>query len=298
MKTINIFLASSNSLAKERTAIECLISRINDDLIERGFYLRLHFWDKFSKTHQGKRKQDFINKYIKKSNIFIVLFSNYVGEFTYEEYRKALNTYEENKKLQILIYMSKLNNQEKIDEIKEIEKEIISINQVWDEYTSLDNLESLIKNELFYFLKINKNVLIYEKTKTINFKLKGIGKDLTIQSNNIENFHDKLYSYIFKNCKIKIKGEDVNFETQVITKYLYEEKEDKGIIKGVGRISQEGYALINYEGIYPKLQEKWQGNIILYIPNMGKITGYWMSYHTIKEKSGPYAMGDIELYRY
>jgi hypothetical protein len=294
MKIIKVFLASSNALEKEKEAIEVSIARLNDDLVEKGAYIKVVMWDKLSKTYHGKRKQDQINKHIEESDIFIVLFPSY-GEYTYEEYQEALKLHKKaDNNLQVLVYLDK-NKDEDFEDIKD---EINKIGQVWSDYESIDSLTSSIKDELKFYLKSHYSLDLLEKSKETTYYTSGFARDLNIDilSSPKNKFHKELFNYEFNHCEIKVCSDLVSFKSDITSIYNDSKKEEKGIIEGEGKLS-DGYAYLIYKGSYPDANEYWHGTMILRLESMGVISGYWISKHSLDDNGGPFAIGEIELKR-
>ena len=58
MKTINVFLASSEELRDERMMIADLFNELNDIFLPRGVYLKLVKWEKLDSSMGLKHKQE------------------------------------------------------------------------------------------------------------------------------------------------------------------------------------------------------------------------------------------------
>ncbi|MEL6816445.1 MAG: COR domain-containing protein, partial [Cyanobacteria bacterium J06598_3] len=93
LKTIKIFLASSSELADERIQFESLINRKNKDYVKDGLFLELIIWEDFVDAMSQTRLQDEYNKAIEGCDIFVSLFYSKVGEYTKEEFIKALQAF-------------------------------------------------------------------------------------------------------------------------------------------------------------------------------------------------------------
>lgn len=89
MNTYRIFIASSFRLTNEREALEIEIGRLNDEFAKRNVYLKLDIWEKFDATNDPVRKQNFYNEYIRKADIFLVIYQGELGAFTREEYKHS-----------------------------------------------------------------------------------------------------------------------------------------------------------------------------------------------------------------
>jgi internalin A len=97
LKTIEIFLASSLELKKDRTELEVFINRENKKLIKKNIFLSLNIWEDFVDSISQTRLQDEYNKVAVKSDIFISLFATKVGKYTLEEFTVSYKSFKENK---------------------------------------------------------------------------------------------------------------------------------------------------------------------------------------------------------
>ncbi|MEM9090649.1 MAG: COR domain-containing protein [Cyanobacteria bacterium P01_F01_bin.53] len=130
-KTIKIFLASSSELADERAQFEILINRKNKEYIKDGIFLELVMWEDFLDAMSQTRLQDEYNKAIEGCDIFVSLFYSKVGDYTKEEFLKALESFKANDKPLIYTYFKDL-------EIKVTRANRKNINAVWDFQEELD----------------------------------------------------------------------------------------------------------------------------------------------------------------
>lgn len=106
-KTYRIFLASSEKLEEERTAIEKAISRLNDHFNKRGTYLNLVIWEKLDASIAEIRKQDDYNRELGTCDILLLVYWEELGRFTYEEYKIAHQLFRESQGTKPRIYILK-----------------------------------------------------------------------------------------------------------------------------------------------------------------------------------------------
>ena len=99
MNTVKIFLASSEELKEDRNAFEILISRRNNDWVDRGVHLRLVVWEDFLDAMSKTRLQDEYNKAIRGCDIFVMLFFTKVGIYTAEEFETAFKQFQGSRSL-------------------------------------------------------------------------------------------------------------------------------------------------------------------------------------------------------
>ena len=85
MKTIKIFLASSEELQTEREKMADLVLHLNKLFKGRGLELDLEKWEYLDASMSGKRKQDEYNDVLHQCDICMVLFWRRFGSYTGEE---------------------------------------------------------------------------------------------------------------------------------------------------------------------------------------------------------------------
>ena len=95
MKTIKIFLASSEELSPEREKMADLVLHLNKLFKGRGLELDLEKWEYLDASMSDKRKQDEYNDVLHQCDICMVLFWRRFGSYTGEEldvaYKSMLN---------------------------------------------------------------------------------------------------------------------------------------------------------------------------------------------------------------
>jgi len=154
MQTIKIFLASSNELKEERDKIDLMISKENDVLQKQSIRLKLVRWEDMLKSFQKESFQDSINEQLYLCEIFIVLFSSRVGEFTLQEFNIAYERLKQKKKPDYLLVYFKdiqLDASKNIDDVMkilELQKTIKKYEQIFDTYSNIDSLKLKIKDQL------------------------------------------------------------------------------------------------------------------------------------------------------
>ena len=120
MKTIKIFLASSEELKDERNTMADLILHLNKLFRGRGLELDLEKWEYLDASMTGKRKQDEYNEVLKQCDICMVLFWRKFGSFTGEELDTAYNRMKQNEKPhKIYVFFKNPNSDELTQELKD-----------------------------------------------------------------------------------------------------------------------------------------------------------------------------------
>jgi hypothetical protein len=104
MITKKIFLASSSELKEDRAEFQIFISRKNNDLVKKDVFLKVILWEDFLDAMSQTRLQDEYNKAIRDSDIFVMLFSTKVGQYTEEEFETAFGQFKVTKKPLIYTY--------------------------------------------------------------------------------------------------------------------------------------------------------------------------------------------------
>lgn len=85
MKRINIFIASSAELKKERMELVDLMQDMNDDLERQNFKLKPVLWEYMDSSMRAERKEDEYLAKLRECEVCIVLFWQILGEYTVEE---------------------------------------------------------------------------------------------------------------------------------------------------------------------------------------------------------------------
>ena len=142
MKTIKIFLASSEELDYDRVAFGNLVRRLDDMYEKRGIRIKLFEWEDYDAAYNDKRKQDEYNEYVKQSDIFLALFHRKAGQFTIEEFDKASEQFKATASPKVYTYCKDLKpGEEESQELKEFKERLFNeMGHYWCRY---DNRESL-----------------------------------------------------------------------------------------------------------------------------------------------------------
>ena len=91
MKTIKVFLASSEELEQERLQFDSLFNHLNRIFRPRGIYLELSKWEYLDSSMGPKHKQQEYNEELKTCDICLALYWTRFGEYTAEELMTAYN---------------------------------------------------------------------------------------------------------------------------------------------------------------------------------------------------------------
>ncbi|MDP8033789.1 DUF1704 domain-containing protein [Pasteurella atlantica] len=154
VKTIKIFLASSNELKKDRENFEIFIGRKNKIYNNQGIFLELRIWEDFNDSISSTRKQNDYNEAIKDSDILLCLFHTKVGRFTEEEFDEAFSEFKRKGKPAIYTYFKteavNLNslNREDMNSLWDFQEKLASLGHFYTLYTNTDYLLNQFSNQL------------------------------------------------------------------------------------------------------------------------------------------------------
>ncbi len=125
MKTIKIFLASSEELKNDRVSFGNFIRELDKRYRERGIYIDLYTWEGADGAYNGRRKQDEYNDNVRDSDMLVALFYIKAGGFTQEEFHEAVNSFEKTGKPKVYVYFRQLEDESKITkELNNFKKEL------------------------------------------------------------------------------------------------------------------------------------------------------------------------------
>lgn len=143
MRTIKIFLASSEELAEERVRFGDFIRQLDDMYEVRDYRIKLYKWEDLPSGDNGKPKQDEYNEKISECDMFVGLFHTKAGPFTLEEYETAKRTQKSEGKPTLYIFCHELAEGEKEDtSLTEFKAKLLNdIRHYWNKYNSSDSLK-------------------------------------------------------------------------------------------------------------------------------------------------------------
>ncbi len=154
MKTLKIFLASSEELRPDRDEFELFIGRENDGYHTKNLFLDLIRWEKFDDSMDKARLQNKYNNAVKEADIFIILYSLKVGKYTEEEFDTAYTNFKETDLPLIFTYRKETlvnNNQWNENDyisLKNFQKKLLALGHFETSYSSLGDLKSQFKYQL------------------------------------------------------------------------------------------------------------------------------------------------------
>ena len=143
MKTITVFLASSNELNYDRNSFQALIAKLDDIYEPRGIRIKCRRWEDFPAYCTGERTQDIYNKTVRSCDMCICMFHKEAGQYTIEEFEQALDEYRTNHSHpKTFVYIRALVEGEvETDELKAFKDQLFkSIGHYWCNYACEDSM--------------------------------------------------------------------------------------------------------------------------------------------------------------
>ncbi len=127
MKTIRIFIASSEELYDDRNVISLFIEQLNEIYQSKGLQFKVVRWENLNPAYEGVRKQSEYNDKVRNSQLFIALFYHKVGMFTLEELSVAQESLKETGSPAICFYIKSLRvGEEEKEEMRLLKDRILN----------------------------------------------------------------------------------------------------------------------------------------------------------------------------
>jgi hypothetical protein len=153
-RTIRIFLASSEELAKDRDEFDLYFRQKNDVLRSQGLYLEITRWENFLDAMSSTRLQDEYNAAIRNSDIFVCLFKTKTGKFTDEEFDAAHRAFLMTGKPRIFTFFKdaqlpvSAESLRGLESIVRFQEKLGRLGHYWTKYESAEHLKRLFKDQL------------------------------------------------------------------------------------------------------------------------------------------------------
>jgi len=147
VKTIKIFLASSNELKPDREQFEIEISRKSNLWKDKNALLELIIWEDLSARMSTTRSQDEYNLKIKECDLFVLLTYSKVGMYTEEEFETAFGAFQKTKKPFIFTYFKNIETNTE-DSLEAFKNKLNDLGHFYATYSTFDNLWNQFKKEL------------------------------------------------------------------------------------------------------------------------------------------------------
>ncbi len=143
MKTIKIFLASSEELEDDRNAFGNLVRKLNKTYEKRGIHLELFEWEDYDAAYNDRRKQDEYNDNVRASDMFLAVFHTKVGKFTIEEFDVATEESRKKGLPKSYVYCKDLKEGEvESQELQDFKKRLFDeMGHYWSRYGNRDSMQ-------------------------------------------------------------------------------------------------------------------------------------------------------------
>ena len=143
MKTIKVFLASSEELIDDRNAFGNLVRRLDKIYEKRGIRIELFEWEDYDAAYNYRRKQDEYNDQIKASDMFLALFHTKAGKFTIEEFDVATEEFKKKASPKVYTYCKDLleGEQESLELVEFKRKLFKELGHYWCRYNNRDSMQ-------------------------------------------------------------------------------------------------------------------------------------------------------------
>lgn len=171
MKTIKIFLASSDELQDDRNAFGNLVRRLDRIYEKVGIRIELFEWEDYDAAYNGMRKQDEYNEQIKSSDLFLALFHKKAGKFTIEEFNVATDEFKQHASPKIYTYCKDLqaNEQESLELIEFKKRLFEELGHYWCRYNNRDSMQLhfvmqllMVENNQMEMLKVEDGNVTFD----------------------------------------------------------------------------------------------------------------------------------------
>lgn len=157
-KIHKVFIAGSTALERERDSIIAVLSDIknqsNIDFLTSSFKV-------FSRSFCPEGRQNDYNSFIKKeADSVIFILDGGIGGITYDEFKIAIESYENSKRPKIFVYNNKTNEEQSCPEITNIKERINLCHQYYTDYRDLRDLKQQVEHDYikeFVIPSLNKS---------------------------------------------------------------------------------------------------------------------------------------------
>ncbi|MEQ6341385.1 MAG: hypothetical protein M3A44_06935 [Gammaproteobacteria bacterium] len=154
LRTIRIFLASSEELRQERDEFELYFRQQNDQFRKRGFYLEINRWENFLDAMSGTRSQDEYNKAVRDCDVFVSLFFTKTGKFTEEEFDTAHRQFKETGRPLIYTFFKNAEiktgstREEDMQSLWVFQKKLATLGHFFTRYDNVEHLKRQFRDQL------------------------------------------------------------------------------------------------------------------------------------------------------
>lgn len=143
MKTIKIFLASSEELTDDRNAFGNLVRRLDMIYEQRGIRIELFEWEDYDAAWSERGKQNEYDDQIKASDMFLALFHTKAGKYTIEEFDVATEEFRKHASPKVYVYCKDLKDgEQETAELKEFKRKLFEeMGHYWSRYYNRDSMQ-------------------------------------------------------------------------------------------------------------------------------------------------------------
>jgi hypothetical protein len=147
MNTKKLFLASSSELKHDREQFEIFINRKNNDWVAKGVFLQLVIWEDFLDAVSQTRLQDEYDKAIRDCDLFVMLFSTKVGQYTEEEFETAIGQFKSTSKPFVFTYFKDAEitvssvNRKDLNSLLDFQEKLKALGHFYTVYKNIDELK-------------------------------------------------------------------------------------------------------------------------------------------------------------
>lgn len=143
MRSIKIFLASSEELTDDRNAFGNLVRRLDRIYESRGVRIELFEWEDYDAAWSERGKQNEYNDQIKASDMFLALFHTKAGKYTIEEFDVATEEFRKHASPKVYVYCKALEDgEQETAELKEFKRKLLEeMGHYWSRYNNRDSMQ-------------------------------------------------------------------------------------------------------------------------------------------------------------
>ena len=215
MKTIKIFLASSDELEVDRARFGNLVRRLDKIYEKRDIRIELIEWEDLDAAYNGQRKQDEYNQEIRESDLFLAVFHQKAGKFTLEEFNVATEEFKMHASPKVYAYMKDLaEDEQEQPELTAFKKRLFDeMGHYWCRYGNTDTMQ------LHFVMQLQ----LVESNRLSGLKLEVENAQVKLDSMSVADLSQVPFTannqqYIeWKESLAKVQGEIAAFESILAT---------------------------------------------------------------------------------
>ena len=154
LRTLRIFLASSEELREDRDAFELYFRQQNDQFRKRGVYLEINRWENFLDAMSETRLQDEYNEAVRNCDVFVSLFFTKTGKFTAEEFDTAHAQFAKTGKPRIYTFFKNADiktgsaQAEGLNSLWAFQKKLTALGHFYTVYDNVEHLKRQFRDQL------------------------------------------------------------------------------------------------------------------------------------------------------